>query len=203
MTTTLSPVPLMLALECSSVSGSLCLYDGVSAIASHQWEGGTRSGHLFEALEQVRHQLPQVGVIAVGTGPGSYTGIRISVAAADAIRLAQNVRWMGVCSADAVASELVSEARLGVFADARRGECYVAYYRHGVPEGGVSLIPAAAVSEAVGGCTLAVSAEPMAGVQTRAVPTAQAVARLAWERWSACQVGDDTVEPIYLRPPSF
>lgn len=69
--------------------------------------------------------------IAVGTGPGSFTGLRVGVATARALGLSRHTPVVGVPTVDALASGM--EARAGasprlVVLDARRGEVFAALY---------------------------------------------------------------------------
>lgn len=69
--------------------------------------------------------------IAVGVGPGPYTGLRVAIASGLALGLAWQVPVHGLCSLDAVAAERQSSAPgvpVVVAMDARRSEAYWAAY---------------------------------------------------------------------------
>lgn len=72
--------------------------------------------------------------IAVGTGPGPFTGLRIGLAAARTLAFVLDVPLYGVCSLDALAAqaiqqlELAPDTELIVATDARRREVYWAQY---------------------------------------------------------------------------
>jgi tRNA threonylcarbamoyladenosine biosynthesis protein TsaB len=73
-----------------------------------------------------------VGTIAVGLGPGSFTGIRIGLATARGLAASTGLPARGVCTLDAIGLALASLAgpdrsRLAVL-DARRGEVFAALY---------------------------------------------------------------------------
>jgi tRNA A37 threonylcarbamoyladenosine modification protein TsaB len=63
-----------------------------------------------------------LSLIVVGTGPGSYTGVRISIAAAHGVALSRSVPIIGCPSIAA----LSGEERYRVVGDARRGKLYTA-----------------------------------------------------------------------------
>ena len=71
--------------------------------------------------------LPRSTRIAVTTGPGSFTGIRIGLAMARAMGLALAIPVVGVSTLAAFAAPLLSEPRTGIIAaaiDARHGSVY-------------------------------------------------------------------------------
>ncbi len=70
--------------------------------------------------------------ICVGTGPGGFTGLRLGIATARALAQAHNVPLVGVSSLEALAVGVEEHDHHDVLAviDARRGEVFVALYRH-------------------------------------------------------------------------
>jgi len=74
-----------------------------------------RNGLFYEALER----------IAVTTGPGSFTGLRIGLSAARGIGLARNLPVIGVPSLLAISLAAPEGRPVCVLLDARRGEAYV------------------------------------------------------------------------------
>ncbi len=80
-----------------------------------------------EAARSVEGGLASLDRIAVTTGPGSFTGIRVGVALARAMGLALGVPVVGVSTLMAFAAQLLSAPRQGVIAaaiDARHGSVY-------------------------------------------------------------------------------
>jgi tRNA threonylcarbamoyladenosine biosynthesis protein TsaB len=71
-----------------------------------------------------------VGCVAVGVGPGGYTGLRIGLATAHGIALAHGAQLVGVGTLRALAEPVRERAGVAVL-DARRGEAFVAAYRDG------------------------------------------------------------------------
>ena len=75
-----------------------------------------------------------VSVLAVGTGPGSFTGIRIGIATAKALAAALPLRLVGVGTLDALAAGAAGGAPgrpVAAVIDGRRGEVFSALYAEG------------------------------------------------------------------------
>jgi tRNA threonylcarbamoyladenosine biosynthesis protein TsaB len=84
-----------------------------------------------QLLEAAALGWRDVGVVAVGAGPGSYTGLRIALATARGIARGHGAEVLGVSSLRALAEPVGGRAAVAVL-DARRGEAFVAAYRDGV-----------------------------------------------------------------------
>jgi tRNA threonylcarbamoyl adenosine modification protein YeaZ len=80
-----------------------------------------------EAMRGVDGGFPSLARIAVATGPGSFTGIRVGLAMARAMGLALGLPVVGVSTLAAFAAPLLTEPRTGIIAaaiDARHGSVY-------------------------------------------------------------------------------
>jgi tRNA threonylcarbamoyladenosine biosynthesis protein TsaB len=83
-----------------------------------------------ELLSQAGLSWADIGLVAVGAGPGSFTGLRIALASARGIARAHGASVVGVSSLRALAEPLSGRAAVAVL-DARRGEAFIAAYRDG------------------------------------------------------------------------
>jgi tRNA threonylcarbamoyladenosine biosynthesis protein TsaB len=93
-----------------------------------------RPGHSRELLPAVAETMDRAGVgwgdvdgIAVGVGPGTFTGLRIGVATARALATAAKVPVHAVSSLGALAAAIDAPLALPLI-DARRGELFAALY---------------------------------------------------------------------------
>jgi tRNA threonylcarbamoyladenosine biosynthesis protein TsaB len=132
----------ILALEFSSGQRSVAIVrrgaGDASSVASEVVEtgaGGTRAlGMIEEALRAAGLEREQIDVLAIGLGPGSYTGIRVALSLAQGWQLASRaggIRLLGISSAECVASQAQAEkisGRANVVIDAQRNEFYLAGY---------------------------------------------------------------------------
>ena len=80
----------------------------------------------IQALFSRANLKPHADLIAVGTGPGSYTGLRVGASLALGLARAWNAQVIGVPSLEAIA--VTREGRVTVSMDARRGMSLVWYW---------------------------------------------------------------------------
>ena len=133
---------------------ALRLADGRTTHARDDPPAGAHPGHATRLLDMARDLLAQAGIawsgidrIAVGVGPGRFTGLRVGVATARGLAQALSVELVGVSSLRALAAAALAalavdgpeagerSAALAVI-DARRGEVFAAAYElsdRGVP----------------------------------------------------------------------
>ena len=127
-----STLTLALALAERTAEGDLRIVDQV-AYPPPRKQSELLPGSIGELL--LRHGLVvrDLDGIAIGLGPGSFTGLRIGLATAKAIAYAMQIKLAGVSSLAAVALEGTEERLLIPTAIARRGELYIGRYRrHGI-----------------------------------------------------------------------
>lgn len=163
-----------------------------------------------EVLRQTGWEREQIECIAIGLGPGSYTGIRAAIALAQGWQLGRTVRIIGVSSAECVAMRAQAEGgrgALSVVIDAQRQEFYRAGYEltaDAIREtGALRLVKPEelAVHERAGGWLAGPEITRWFSSGQLVFPRAGTVAQLASK-----QTGPDMgggIEPIYLRETTF
>ena len=126
---------MLLALDTSTSWASVALFDGRSVLAELTWQAPRRSGDdLFPMLERLlalgRVQLGQIDRVAVATGPGSFTGIRIGIAAARGLARGNGAVVAGVSTLDVLAfPHAPTKLRVCPLLPAGRDEWYAAFYQ--------------------------------------------------------------------------
>ena len=86
-------------------------------------------GSIDWLLQTIDLSISDIGVLAVGTGPGSFTGLRIGMATAKGLAQGTGLPLIGISSLDAVAAGIRSERLVCVAMDARKKEVYCCFYR--------------------------------------------------------------------------
>jgi tRNA threonylcarbamoyladenosine biosynthesis protein TsaB len=80
-----------------------------------------------QALERSGLGFAELDAVAVGTGPGTFTGLRVGIATARALAKAHALELRPVSSLEALAQGIYADARLPLI-DARRAELFAALY---------------------------------------------------------------------------
>jgi tRNA threonylcarbamoyl adenosine modification protein YeaZ len=114
---------------------SVAVHDGKSVLGEATGAGAIAHGELLapaiaDALEQAGVAMADVTDVAVGVGPGPFTGLRVGVVTALTLG-STGISTHGVCSLDIVAAEVGLDTPFIVATDARRKEVYWALYDAG------------------------------------------------------------------------
>ncbi|MCW0214657.1 MAG: tRNA (adenosine(37)-N6)-threonylcarbamoyltransferase complex dimerization subunit type 1 TsaB [Pseudonocardia sp.] len=154
--------------------------------------------------------LRDLEAVVVGAGPGPFTGLRVGMVTAAALGDALGIPVHGVCSLDAIAAEVVVEARLDgnllVTTDARRREVYwAAYEAEGRRLTGPTVERPEALAERVPGLGLVAAAGALVeqfGLPVRGpeAPTPRGLVAVAADLLLAGKE-PGLLEPLYLRRP--
>jgi len=125
-----------LALDTSTAWASVALYDGRAVLAETTWHAQRRHGdELFPTIERMltyaRLSLAaDIDRVAVASGPGSFTGLRVAIAAAQGIARGAGAALVGVSTLDVLAyPHAPSKQRTCALLPAGRTEWYAAIYQ--------------------------------------------------------------------------
>lgn len=165
----------------------------------------------------------QLDALAVGVGPGAFTGVRLAISLVQGIALGLDRPVLPVSTLAALAEPFVAEGPVLAAIDARMGELYLGAFgadAEGLPVAATpeALVPVAAAAAhaaslsgsrwegvgtgfaAAGGGWWSPVAGTFARVDAEALPSAAAVARIAARDWRLGRaVAADRLEPTYLR----
>ncbi len=127
---------LILAFDTATPAVTVAVHDGCDVVAHESAVDARRHGELLApsiaaVLAKAGAQPGDLTAIAVGTGPGPYTGLRVGLVTARVLGSALSVPVDGVCTLDIIAAEARRSAGgrdFVVATDARRREVYWARY---------------------------------------------------------------------------
>ncbi|MDT8856572.1 tRNA (adenosine(37)-N6)-threonylcarbamoyltransferase complex dimerization subunit type 1 TsaB [Paracoccaceae bacterium Fryx2] len=127
----MQPEPLILAFDTSAAHCAAALLCGGRVLAARQEPMDKGQAErllplLSEVLAEGGAGWSDLAALAVGVGPGNFTGVRIAVAAARGLALGLGIPAIGVTRLEALAHGLPRP--LTVVEDARRGEVYVQHF---------------------------------------------------------------------------
>jgi len=135
---------IVLALDTSTREGS-CAIARDGEVREEAGDGRSHAEQLPQSLmsllDRNRLSLGDVDVFAVATGPGSFTGLRVGIAAMQGLAFATSKPLIGVSALDALAALAVADRHhaeggaaprpVATWIDAWRGEVYAALYSEG------------------------------------------------------------------------
>ncbi len=193
---------LTLAIDTSTSHGSVALGNGSVVVNRVQLNPGQKASQsLIRALTMLGIPRLRLKRIVVGLGPGSFSGIRVGIAAAYGIAQVQGCPVLGVSSTFSVGMQLHETGYFGLYADARRKELFCTEFELGDLVKETYLIPASDFEKHSAQFENVVSSEKLAGVSRVVPPRAEDL--LLFPDDFAYWIKTDPLEPIYLREATF
>jgi tRNA threonylcarbamoyl adenosine modification protein YeaZ len=207
---------IVLAIDTTSALCAACVYD--STVDKELGRavldlGKGHAEHLMAVVEDAMRQagigFPKLDRIAVAVGPGSFTGVRVGVAAARGLALALKIPAVGVTTLEAIAADTANQfagKSIMVVLDAGRGEINAAIYDGaGAPVYGpvaTTLVEAARLAREqarlLAGSAAAIVAEEAGGAFLFGPASATADIRIYARLGAAKGIGEKP-KPLYLR----
>lgn len=210
-----------LAIEMSSVENDLALLRDEIVVAHQTWNARTfHHTQLFEMLpllfKEAGIAAADIDLFAVGRGPGSFSGTRVALTAAQALAMPGNKAVITVSSGEALARELVTANnadKIAIIGDARRDTIWLGVFdgKTGAPAQPAPwiVLPLPQLGATLPAGTRVVSPDwhrlalhwpaNIAPPTADSFPSAEFVARLARERHTH-GLASDPLLPIYLHP---
>ena len=135
---------IVLSLDTTTRSGSAAVIDSGRIRAQLAGDATLTHGQrlpadLMRVIDQAGVALGDVNLLAVAAGPGSFTGLRVGIAAMQGLAFATGLRIVPVSALDALARAAADGRRaVAAWMDAQRGQVYAALY---APAGEVIIEP--------------------------------------------------------------
>lgn len=214
----------LLVIDTSTAQGGVALYDGVH-LSTRAWPANR--AHTTTLLGEIHHVLAAAGIssdelaaVAVASGPGAFTALRVGMGVAKGFHLAADTPLIAVSTLEATALPFAAHDQIIAALPAGRGRLVwqhftgagdsvmpVAEPRNGT--GDILVTELSAVPDArfiIAGELSPEHAELLAAVPNALVPPPAlrfrqpgAVAELAWRKWQAHDLADPILlEPVYL-----
>jgi len=218
---------LILAFDTCTSRGTLAVGTADRVLAETYFK--TEKGHTGWLMPQVASMLGSLGkgsddvdAVAVGIGPGNFTGVKVGVATAKAIAMGLTVPLVGIPTLDILAAGKGDEGITLSVLDAKRGMLYAAAYRNEsgtlnplsdyaclapdeIVDAGVRFIdgPLVVVGEAPDVLIDAFKAEGMEVTYVEELPRARDMLPLCDQMLSGGRAGTAvSVTPMYLKKPT-
>ena len=194
------------AIDTSSDRAGVALFDG-SSVGAIAWNA--RRTHTVTTLEQLDHLLRLTGIgldalaaVAVATGPGSFSALRVGSSIAKGLSFSLNIPLLGISTTDAIAAQLAWTGRPVIAVmTAGRGRVVWSRYETGVPVEGPRNTTVPELKDVVGGALVAGETnllDDLAAIELPAAGRVEQVARLGWARLHAGERDDPAmIEPVY------
>jgi tRNA threonylcarbamoyladenosine biosynthesis protein TsaB len=231
------PKPLILAIETSGRTGSIAIALGEQMLSEANFSGPMRhSAEIFPAVHKLlvrfSRKPKEIEHIYISVGPGSFTGLRIAVALAKTMHLANAAKIIAVDTLDVIAAnatDYIKEekakglTKIATILDAKRSQFFIAAYQNKQGQWKKSmpdcLMTAEQFIENCGGKSRPVwllgeglvyhkdkfKADGIRFLDEKYWnPRAEKVYKLGWEKALAGQFADPlTLQPTYLRRPDI
>lgn len=125
----------ILALDSSGEAASAAVWSGGLRSEAYLCRENKHSETLMTAVDAALRMaavgMDDIGLVAVACGPGSFTGLRIGMAAAKGLAQARGIACVGVDTLDVLARNVAGSGIVAPIMDARRGEVYSAAFAQG------------------------------------------------------------------------
>jgi tRNA threonylcarbamoyladenosine biosynthesis protein TsaB len=175
----------VLGLDTSTLTSGIAVVDDAHVVADARHDASGRNADLLVVIDEVCRRAgvkpAELDAIAIGAGPGSFTGLRIGMATAKGIAFAAGRPLWAVSSLAALAHDAGAPGFVVAVLDARKGEVYAGCYADGVQVGDERVLAPEAVAPWVaslaGDRTITYVGDMLADAIT--TPSGIAVARLA------------------------
>lgn len=196
----------MAAIDTSSDRAGVALFDGgfASVIAWNAQRNHTVTtlGQLDHLLRLARIAPADLGAVAVATGPGSFSALRVGLSTAKGLSFSLGIPLIGISTTDAIAAQPGwCDRKVIAVMTAGRGRVVWSRYEHGRATEGPRNTTVDELRGHLDGELVAGEIELLTDMETTGLPAGarvEQVARLAWRRYLAGEQDDAaSLEPVY------
>jgi tRNA threonylcarbamoyladenosine biosynthesis protein TsaB len=227
---------LILALDTTTRAGSAAVMRDDELLAlvagdAARTHGERLPGEIARALADAGVERRDLDLLVVASGPGAFTGLRIGLAAVQALAMVLGVPVVGISALDALAAAAAADLEeedqaIAAWMDAQRGEVFASNYAAAIEEtrirphpSGLATVgtPSRLLAELSGDATtwlfvgdgaaryrdqIHAAMGERARIGVKDVPLAPALARLGRERATRGEAGPPhALQPLYVRRP--
>jgi tRNA threonylcarbamoyl adenosine modification protein YeaZ len=196
----------VLAIDTSTATGRIAIAAGETVIFAREFTSQrSHNSQIFSPLESALTACNRtLDLIAVGTGPGSYTGVRIGIATGIGIAMALDLPVIGIPSACAAAAD--TSRAYALIGDARRGATFIAEVKGHQLAAEPELLEDEQLHTRLEGCDCALFSYDETQFPAGVVSTHPSASKIAVQ--AACldagevgRLAGIPPQPIYLRDP--
>jgi tRNA threonylcarbamoyladenosine biosynthesis protein TsaB len=214
---------MILAIDTATRHSGVAVHDGVQVLGEITWV--SRDHHTVELapviadlLRRAKLKVADLGAIAVSTGPGSFTGMRIGLSMAKGLALSAHLPLVGIPTLDIVAAaQVLRDVPLAAVLQAGRGRLAVQYYTVSAgawqPSGKIELMDIQGLARRIQEPTIVCGELEQEEQQllrrkrknvllaspAQSLRRPSFLAELAWRRWKSGKVDDPgLLSPIYV-----
>src|SRR5437879_2494543 len=133
----MNALPLLLALDTSTSTASVALFDGQRVLSETTWLAGREHStrlllEVKAAFERIGREPTELTGLAVARGPGSFTGVRVALSVAKGVAAGLRIPIWGVSSLDVLAHAAGQvDVPVRALLEAGRGRYATGLYRNG------------------------------------------------------------------------
>ncbi|MBR1777361.1 MAG: tRNA (adenosine(37)-N6)-threonylcarbamoyltransferase complex dimerization subunit type 1 TsaB [Alphaproteobacteria bacterium] len=149
----------ILAMDCTHGACSAAFFNGTKVVSEiiEEMDRGQAERLIpmvQEVLAAAQAGFDKIDAVAVTTGPGSFTGVRVGLAAADGIALAAGLPMIGVSVLDVLADKVFTQfpdlKKVGLVLETKRDDYYVQCFENGQPSAPAAVLSAQTLAELEG-----------------------------------------------------
>ena len=201
----------ILVIECSTPRATVALVEGDAVTQREFTSDRNHNAMLFEPMQELLGDRQDIERVLVGSGPGSYSGTRVGIAAAQGIGLALGCPAIAVPSILAVPAADDGQACLAI-GDARRGS----YWTSSINAHALTQEPQLCDLDELNTAICDVNVPVFAFEEAEQFPVADLQSKIShqfpdatrlWQAWQASSAEQQAAwqaqvaQPIYLKPP--